>query len=182
MTQVMDKLYQCDKWQTLDCEAVESFCCKWRTALRRLHGLPFNSHSVYFPLLTSTLPVLDEIYRRSARFILCCLHSSPNSLVQSLVWHGVVHAKYNSFIGKNALYCCNHFCWSVDDFILNSIDRSNVFFEQYFLRNLTEESICTSFLLFELVCLRDKFSTFIPDNNFLNKKEIEFLIKFVSSS
>ena len=49
-------------------------------------------------------------------------------------------------------------------------------------RNLTEESICMSFLLLELVCLREKFSTFIPDNNFLNKKEIEFLIKFVSSS
>ena len=119
-------MYGSELW-SLDCEAVESFCCTWRTALRRLLGLPFNSHCVFLPLLTSTLPVFDEICRRSARFILSCLHSSSN-LVQSLVWHGAVHAKYSSFIGKNALFCCNRFGWSIDDFISDNVDRSLTFF------------------------------------------------------
>ena len=125
---------------------------------------------------------LDEIYRRSARFILCCLHLSSNSLVRSLVWHGVVHARFSSFIGNNALLCCNHFGWSIDDFILNNVDRSIAFFQQYFLHNLTEETIRLSLTLFELVCLREKLSIFVPDNDFLNKKDIELLIKSVSTN
>ena len=170
-------MYGSELW-SLDCEAVESFCCTWRTALRRLLGLPFNSHSVFLSLLTSTLPVLDEIYKRSVRFILSCLYSSSN-LVQSLARHGVVHAKYNSFIGKNALLSCNYFSWSIDDFVLNNVNRSNAFFEQFSIRDVTQETASMSGTLYELLCLRENFSVFVPDN-FLEKKEIELLIKFVS--
>jgi len=122
-------MYGSELW-SLDCEAVESFCCTWRTALRRLLRLPFNSHCVFLSLLTSTLPVFDEICKRSVRFIMSCLCSSSN-LVQSLARHGVVYAKYNSFIGRNALFSCNYFCWSVNDFILNNVNRSNAFLNSF---------------------------------------------------
>ena len=172
-------LYGSELW-SLDCEAVDSFCCAWRTALRRLLRLPFNSHSFFLPLLTSTLPVLDEIYRRSARFILSCLYSSSN-LVRSLSWYGVGYARYNSIIGKNSLIICDYFGWSIDDFLINNVNRSNIFFEQYFIRNLTQETVSMSMSLFELICLRENISVFVPDN-FLNKKDIELLIKFISTN
>jgi hypothetical protein len=90
---------------SLDCEAVNSFCCSWRTALRRLVGLPFSSHCVLLPLLTNNLPVFYEFCERSTRFILLCLFACSR-LVQSVVWRGVVHAKFNSCLGRNALFYC----------------------------------------------------------------------------
>ena len=124
---------------------------------------------------------MDEICRRSARFILSCLHSSSN-LVQSLVWHGAVHAKYSSFFFFFSLFCCNRFGWSIDDFISDNVDRSLTFFEQYFQSVLTEEDITMTMTLFERVCLRENFSVFVPNTNFLNKKEIEYMIKFISTN
>jgi len=119
-------MYGCELW-LLDSIFVEDFCVAWRKALRRVLNLPYNTHSYLLPLLTDTLPIFDEICKRSARFIVSCLFGSSR-LVQSVAWHSIVVAKYNSVLGSNALFCCERYDWSVDEFRLALTDLSNDFF------------------------------------------------------
>ena len=70
-------------------------------------SLPSATHCYLLPLLSCTLPIYDEICKRSACFILSCLFSQ-SSLVHSITSYGMA-AKYNSVIGRNALLCL-HYC------------------------------------------------------------------------
>jgi hypothetical protein len=171
-------IYGCELW-SLDCGAVESFCSSWRISLRRLLGLPYNSHCDLLPPLTNTLPALYEICKRSVRFTLSCLHSRSR-LVQFVAWHGVFHAKYNSCLGKNALLCCQKFGWSAVDFALCTVDLSNNFFEQHFASGLAPDTVNSIAVLSELICLRENYCIFLPDQNFMSRKDIDSLISFVS--
>ena len=83
--------------------ATDEFCVAWRKALRRLLNLPYNSHSFLLLLLTNTLPIFVEIFRRSARFISKCLNNA-SSVVQTVVRHGIHFARYNSCVGRNLLF------------------------------------------------------------------------------
>jgi hypothetical protein len=96
-------MYGCELWST---DNVEFFCVAWRKALRRVLNLPYDTHSYLLPLLTDTLPVFEEICRRSAKFILKCFNSS-STLVKYVTRHAIDIARYNSNVGKNALFCCN---------------------------------------------------------------------------
>ena len=68
---------------------MDSFCCAWRTALRRLLSLPFNAPSFLLPFLTESLPIMFELCKRSVRFIVACL-CSHSRLVQFVARHGVL--------------------------------------------------------------------------------------------
>jgi len=52
---------------------VNKFCVAWRKSLRRVWGLPFQTHGVLLPLLSQCLLVLDEISRRSLNFVRSCI-------------------------------------------------------------------------------------------------------------
>jgi len=75
-------IYGAELW-SLESANIETFCVAWRKALRRLLQLPYNSHSYFLPSLSDTLPVYDEICKRSMKFIATTLVSS-NMLVQSI--------------------------------------------------------------------------------------------------
>jgi hypothetical protein len=68
-------------------------------------------------------------------------------LVQSIAWHGVVHAKYNSCLGRNGLFCCKLFGWPVDDFVLNIFQPANEFFAQYFMDGLSQDTVSSGMML-----------------------------------
>jgi len=63
---------------SLEDDVLQDFGCSWSTALMRLLNLPFNAHCFSLPILTGTLPVFDEICKRSSRFINSCLRSRYN--------------------------------------------------------------------------------------------------------
>jgi len=44
---------------------IDQFCVACRKALRRILELPYNCNSTLLPLVTDTLPVFDEICKRS---------------------------------------------------------------------------------------------------------------------
>ena len=136
--------YGCELW-TLNNNGIEEFAIAWRKALRRLLNLPHNSHCYLLPLLTDTLPFFDELCKRSARFITSCLFS-PSQLVRSIAWHSIVVAKHNSILGSNALFCCERFGWSSDQFALNLVNLSNNFFIDVYRNGLdyTERHIVLS--------------------------------------
>jgi len=64
-----------------------------------------------------TLPVFDEICKRSSRFIHSCLRSRYN-LVHSIVLHVIVHGNYHSPLGRNLRFCYRRFVWQLEDILL----------------------------------------------------------------
>ncbi len=97
-------MYGCELW-SLNNGIIADFCTAWRKALRRVLGLPYNSHSYLLPILSCSLPLSDEIIKRSTRFIISCLFSTSH-LVQSVSWHCILYGKYSSLLGRNAFLCC----------------------------------------------------------------------------
>jgi len=80
-------------------------------ALRRILQLPYNPHSYFLPRLSDTVPVYDEICKRSMKFIAITLVSS-SLLVQSIANYCVMFGRYRLFLGTNALLCCDRYNWS----------------------------------------------------------------------
>ena len=149
-------MYGCELWALSD-DCIELFCTAWRTGLRRVLNLPFNSHSFFLPVLSNTLPIVDELCKRSARFITSCLLSC-NRLVRSISRHSVVFSKYNSLLGSNTLVCCSRYGWSSDSFLSNCIPLNNNFFEQWCLDNLTEIEINSIGSLLDILFIREGYS------------------------
>src|SRR5664279_179464 len=96
------------------------------------------SHSYLLPIVSDSVPIFDEICKRTARFITLCL-SSPSRLVSSIAAYGVVYGRYSSILGSNALFCCEHVCmynnyfknWHKEK--LSDSDKSNAEFLCAFL-------------------------------------------------
>jgi hypothetical protein len=62
---------------------IDSFCCTWRKGLRRALGLPADTSSRILPGIMGTLPILDELARRTTNFVQACL-SSDSDTVRSI--------------------------------------------------------------------------------------------------
>jgi hypothetical protein len=172
-------IYGCELW-SLDCESVDNFCCTWRKALRRLLGLPYSAHSFLLPFLTDTLPIYDEICKRSARFIVSCLFSQ-SQLVRSVAWHGVMHGRYNSIIGKNSLICCDRFEWHLDDLARGIVNLHNNNFFYLCSRKIHDDEKYTAGTLLELIWLREGYLVF-DSTNFLSISDLNLMIKNVATS
>ena len=55
--------------------AIEQVCVQWRKGLRRVWGLPPNTHSTLLHVLAGRLPLFDELVKRSVSFIQRCMSS-----------------------------------------------------------------------------------------------------------
>jgi len=63
---------------------------------------PIAAHSHLLPLLSNSLPIFNEICRRSAKFILSCL-CSGSALVRTVANYGIL-TRSVSFIGRNVTF------------------------------------------------------------------------------
>ena len=169
-------MYGCELWN-LNNDSCLTFCTAWRKALRRVLNLPYTAHSFFLPYVSNTLPIRDELCKRSARFIFSCLLSN-NQFVRSISWHSVNHAKYNSFLGSNALYCCKKYGWSIDYFSLCLVQLSNSFFEQCYINNLTENEMSSIMSLLDILAVREGYSV-LPDFLKLSDSEITDIISAI---
>jgi len=59
----------------------------WRKGVRRVLGIPPDTHCYILPLLCKRLPVYDEICRRSANVVRTCLFHN-NSVVENVANYG----------------------------------------------------------------------------------------------
>jgi len=73
---------------SLEDDVLQDFCCSWRTGLRRLLNLPNNTHCFLLHIFTGTLPVFDEICKRSSSFVYSCLRSRYK-LVRFIALHSM---------------------------------------------------------------------------------------------
>jgi len=55
--------------------AISAFCAACRKSLRRVWGVPYWTHSSLLRIMSSCLPLLDELCCRTALFIKSCLES-----------------------------------------------------------------------------------------------------------
>jgi hypothetical protein len=169
-------MYGCELWNLND-DGYLTFCTTWRKALRRILNLPYTAHSFFLPYVSNTLPIKDELCKRSARFIFSCLLSN-NHLVRSISFHSVVHAKYNSFLGSNALVCCAKYGWSIDGFSSCLVQLSNSFFEQWYVNSLTEFEMSSIMSLLDILSLREGYSV-LPDFIKLSDSQINDIISAI---
>jgi hypothetical protein len=132
------------------------------------------------PFLTDTLPIYDEICKRSARFIVSCLFSQ-SQLVRSVAWHGVMHGRYNSIIGKNSLICCDRFEWHLDDLARGIVNLHNNNFFSLCSSKIHDDEKYTAGTLLELIWLREGYLVF-DSTNFLSISDLNLMIKNVATS
>ena len=169
-------MYGCELWSLADSNSVNYFCCAWRKALRRIFYLPPNTHSNILPIISDTLPIFDELCKRTSRFITACLNAR-SSLVRFVSFHSVSFSKYRSPLGSNALLVCKHFSWSSDSFISNCIDLCNYSFKDWCGRQLSDDAVKTALFLLELIFVREgRFSV-----NDFSQKELTDIINCVAT-
>jgi len=89
--------------------------------LRRVCGVPYCTHSSLLNIMSSNLPLLDELCSRTALFIKSCLESD-SPIVSTVACYGVYYGRVNSHVGRNAFFC--YYRYAVTDIL--SITRNMV--------------------------------------------------------
>ena len=74
--------------------------------LRRVCGVPYCTHSSLLNIISSYLPLLDELCSRTALFIKSCLESD-SPIVSTVACYGIYYGRMNSHVGRNAFFCCS---------------------------------------------------------------------------
>ena len=141
--------------------------------------LPKNTHSFFLPILSDSIPIFDEICKRTARFISSCLFS-PSRLLQSISWLSLVFGRFGSPMGNNALICCKRYNWLFDEFILNLVNLGNNLFRDWYVNRVSDIDLTMMHLYWNIV-YRDGHFKFSHDFT-LNKSEINDIIKAIATA
>ena len=174
-------MYGCELW-SLSSVVINEFCTAWRKGLRRVMVLPYNTHNYFLPLLADTIPIFDELCKRTARFINSCLFSK-SSLVRAIAWQGVVLSRCDSVVGRNAIVCCDRYGWGLSEFALGTIDLSNVYFVRNFRNYVTDVELSRTLTLFELIAIREGFFNLsFADNVGFSRTELQYFLDFFATA
>ena len=101
MNAYCSSLYDCELWN-LSYSDVQNVCTAWKMGLRRIWGLPYDSHSNLLPLLSDSLPIFDLIYLRWVNFLQKCV-SHDSSVVNFISFLGIFHGRSISPIDRNLI-------------------------------------------------------------------------------
>jgi hypothetical protein len=131
--------------------SVEFICRTWRKGLRRALGLPIDASSKLLPGLSGTLPIMDELYKRSLTFIQRCL-TSDCTIVSSIAKMAVFSLRMTSPLGRNAFLCCKNLGKSVE--AIHNISPTIIF---KYVATRTDPFVNTLVdIMHELLCIRDR--------------------------
>ena len=131
-----------------------------------------NSARLHISPLCATIPIMDELCRRSCNFINACL-SSDCSLVSFVSRQGIFYSRMASPLGRNTHFYCTRYGGRTQDisFIRNNYINYRV------TSNLPEDFLQTPGLLCELCFSRD--GSFIFTSSCLSSEYINYLISDV---
>jgi hypothetical protein len=166
--------YGCELWDQTS-NKLEEYCIAWRKSIRKIWCLPYTTSRVNVSLLAGSVPIFDEICRRSMNFIHSCLNSLAN-LVQSVTRHGILFAGTKSPVGRSALFCSRRYGINVAD-----IDRQYInskFFFNCFVNSLSDESLLHADVFHELLMVRDGVAHF--SNSAFAVNDAKELIRLLS--
>jgi len=77
--------------------------------VRRVWGLPLNTHNVLIPLISNRLSLYDEIRKRMLADLYSELLTKWKWLVSFVTRHAVWFGRMSSPLGRNAFHCCHQF-------------------------------------------------------------------------
>jgi len=155
-------LYGSVLWDLVN-PCVESVCTAWRKGLRRAWGLPADTHCALLPILSNSLPVIDELAKRSVRFIQNCL-DSDSLVVRTMSSYGVYVGRMLSPIGRNAFFSCSRFSTKINDLSKLTVTQMR----RHYQSALNDEIINTTSVLLELLFIRDGAYSFDFDTDEVN--------------
>jgi len=90
--------------------------------MRKIWKLPQQAHCFLLHLISGCLPVFDELCRRSMSFVRLCLYQD-SYLIRFVANYAVVslHARSQSFLGHNVLFCAHNLRYNFSVNICNRI-------------------------------------------------------------
>jgi hypothetical protein len=92
----------------LDCRSLDAYAAAWRTGLRRIWRLPFNSHCAIVSLVSMTVPLIDVICQRFINHMVQCLNG-PNDVASFVVRQALSDIQMASSITRNLFLCSKRF-------------------------------------------------------------------------
>jgi len=138
-------------------------CTAWRKGLRLAWGLPADTHCALLPILSNSLPVIDELAKRSVRFIQNCL-DSDSLVVRTISSYGVCVGRMLSPIGRNAFFSCSRFNTKINDLSTLTVTQMR----RHYQSALNDELVNTISVLLELLFIRDGAYSFDFDTDEVN--------------
>ena len=118
-------------------------------------------------LISGCLPVFDELCRRSMNFVRSCL-SHDSRIIQFVANYAVMHARSQSFLGRNVLFCARRYKFPVSSTILDELVSFDTLINSFVHSSTDENMRCFANFLFELVMLRER-RLYLSDNVFLTE-------------
>jgi len=151
--------------------------------VRRILNIPPDTHNYLIPLLlNNALPFLDDVCKRSARFMFSCIQSD-SSLVRSIAKHGIFEGRCNSVIWENAAFLCSHFGWQLVNFVYSKTDLSNSCFLSYVYNQVSDTECYEAELLKDVLSTRDDESEILfADGSGLELSHLNCLILNVATN
>lgn len=159
---------------------INFICTAWRSALRKIWRIPYNTHSNTVSALGGKIPLLDELCRRVLNFHFVCLKSN-NRIVSTMCRHSTVDDFSSSPHGRNLLFVCHRY--GIDFHLLQSVDdRCSVIRSiNSFCNDWLSKTVNPQFMtLLELLFIRDNALEF-SSPSFLSDADIQFVIRELCS-
>ena len=99
--------YGCELWNLFHA-AISDVCIAWRKGLRGVWSLPFNTHTALLAPLSDSLPLMNQICRRTLSFTVDCLSCNCN-LIYFASRRAVNFGPMFSPTGCNVMFCCERY-------------------------------------------------------------------------
>ena len=125
--------------------------------------MPVDTHCALLPILSNSLPVTDELAKRSVRFIQNCL-DSDSLVVRTMSSYGVCVGRMLSPIGRNAFFSCSRFNTKIDDLSKLTVTQMR----RHCQSALNDELVNATSVLLELLFIRDGAYSFDVDTDEVN--------------
>jgi hypothetical protein len=129
LSKFIDRLrYECTVLWDLTNSKLDDYCIAWRKGVRKIWSLPYDASRLNISLISDSLPIFDEICRRTINFVYSCLNSD-SEMIRSVVLNGVNGARFSSPIGRNTVFCALRYKIPLHNIGVTKFN-SNVFFER----------------------------------------------------
>ena len=77
LNRIASSLYGCELWYLFHA-AISDVCMSWRKGLRRVWSLPYSTRTALLAPLSDSIPIMDDICRRTLSFTVDCPSSNCN--------------------------------------------------------------------------------------------------------
>jgi hypothetical protein len=160
---------------------IDFICTAWRSALRKIWRIPYNTHNIIASAIGGRLPLFDELCRRVLISHFVCL-KSKNKVISATCRHSLVDECFSSPHRRNLLFVCRRY--DVDFHLFHSVDGRYSVLRSFnsFCNDRFSETVNPQFMtLMELLFIRDHaFEFSSPD--FLSDADIQFIIREIYSA